>query len=95
MSKRRSVLVLFAHPALRKTRVNRRLVREAAETEGVTLHDVYDTRAMTESQIEGHAADDRQLLEALRCDRLDEEIAAELVRMNEDLARLLRAPEGN
>ena len=36
------VLVLFAHPALEKSRVHRRLVREAIGLEGVTLHDLYE-----------------------------------------------------
>ena len=37
------VLVLFAHPALEKSRVNRRLLRVARELDGVTLHDLYET----------------------------------------------------
>jgi glutathione-regulated potassium-efflux system ancillary protein KefG len=36
------VLVLFAHPALEKSRVNVRLVREARDIPGVTFHDVYE-----------------------------------------------------
>jgi glutathione-regulated potassium-efflux system ancillary protein KefG len=36
------VLVLFAHPALEKSRVHRRLVREAADLDGVTFHDLYE-----------------------------------------------------
>jgi glutathione-regulated potassium-efflux system ancillary protein KefG len=37
-----SVLVLFAHPALEKSRVNRKLVRAARELRGVTFHDLYE-----------------------------------------------------
>lgn len=37
------VLVLFAHPALEKSRVNRRLIRAARELDGVTFHDLYET----------------------------------------------------
>jgi glutathione-regulated potassium-efflux system ancillary protein KefG len=36
------VLVLFAHPALHKSRVHRRLVAVAERTAGVTLHDLYE-----------------------------------------------------
>jgi len=35
------VLVLFAHPALEKSRVNRALLRVAEDTPGVTFHDLY------------------------------------------------------
>lgn len=36
-----SVLLLFAHPALEKSRVNRQLVADVAEIEGLTFHDLY------------------------------------------------------
>lgn len=36
------ILVLFAHPALEKSRVNRRLVEAIQDLEGVTLHDLYE-----------------------------------------------------
>lgn len=36
------VLVLFAHPAIRKSRVNRRLVEAIQEVEGVTVNDLYE-----------------------------------------------------
>jgi glutathione-regulated potassium-efflux system ancillary protein KefG len=36
------VLVLFAHPALQKSRVNRELVREARQVEGITFRDLYE-----------------------------------------------------
>ena len=36
------VLVLFAHPALQRSRVNRRLVEAVTSLEGVTLHDLYE-----------------------------------------------------
>ena len=39
----RSLLILFAHPALEKSRVNRRLVEAVEDLEGVTLHDLYET----------------------------------------------------
>ena len=38
----RPVLVLFAHPALQRSRVNRRLIRGVADLDGVTLHDLYE-----------------------------------------------------
>jgi glutathione-regulated potassium-efflux system ancillary protein KefG len=36
------VLVLFAHPVLERSRVNARLVAAARDTQGVTVHDLYD-----------------------------------------------------
>jgi glutathione-regulated potassium-efflux system ancillary protein KefG len=36
------VLILFAHPALEKSRVHRRLVREVAGLSGITFHDLYE-----------------------------------------------------
>lgn len=36
------VLVLFAHPALRKSRCNRRLLAAARGVAGVTVHDLYE-----------------------------------------------------
>jgi glutathione-regulated potassium-efflux system ancillary protein KefG len=36
------VLVLFAHPAFEKSRVNRRLVGAIADLDGVTVHDLYE-----------------------------------------------------
>jgi glutathione-regulated potassium-efflux system ancillary protein KefG len=37
------VLVLFAHPALERSRVNRALLRAVQGTPAVTLHDLYET----------------------------------------------------
>ena len=36
------VLILFAHPALEKSRVHRRLVREISDDPGLTFHDLYE-----------------------------------------------------
>jgi glutathione-regulated potassium-efflux system ancillary protein KefG len=36
------VLVLFAHPALEKSRINRRLLQVARDTRGVTVQDLYE-----------------------------------------------------
>lgn len=38
----RRILVVFAHPVLERSRVNRRLVEAIRSLEGVTLHDVYE-----------------------------------------------------
>jgi voltage-gated potassium channel Kch len=38
----RKVLLLYAHPAPHKSRVNRQLVRAARDLPGVTLHDLYE-----------------------------------------------------
>jgi glutathione-regulated potassium-efflux system ancillary protein KefG len=39
---RRRVLILFAHPALEKSRFNQRLVEAARTVEGVTVNDLYE-----------------------------------------------------
>ncbi len=36
------VLILFAHPAFQRSRVNRHLVRAVRELDGVTFHDLYE-----------------------------------------------------
>jgi glutathione-regulated potassium-efflux system ancillary protein KefG len=38
----RRILILFAHPVLERSRVNRRLVEGVAGIEGVTVHDLYE-----------------------------------------------------
>jgi glutathione-regulated potassium-efflux system ancillary protein KefG len=42
MASRLRVLVLFAHPAIQKSRINRHLVAAARGVEGVTVHDLYE-----------------------------------------------------
>jgi glutathione-regulated potassium-efflux system ancillary protein KefG len=37
------VLVLFAHPAFEKSRINRRLIDAIADLDSVTIHDLYET----------------------------------------------------
>jgi glutathione-regulated potassium-efflux system ancillary protein KefG len=37
------ILVLFAHPALQKSLVNKSLFNEIQDIEGITCHDLYDT----------------------------------------------------
>jgi len=42
------VLILFAHPALEKSRVHRRLIRELPQLPQLTFHDLYKpTPALT------------------------------------------------
>ncbi len=41
-NKRRAVLILFAHPAIRKSRVNRRLVDVVRNVDGVTINELYE-----------------------------------------------------
>ena len=36
------ILILFAHPALQKSRVNRRLIEYVKDIDGVTFHDLYE-----------------------------------------------------
>jgi len=36
------VLILFAHPALEKSRVNKRLIRAVENIDNITLHDLYE-----------------------------------------------------
>ncbi len=38
----RKILIVFAHPAFEKSRVNRALVGALADLDGVTLHDLYE-----------------------------------------------------
>jgi glutathione-regulated potassium-efflux system ancillary protein KefG len=38
----KAVLILFAHPALQRSRVNRELVRQVQQLEGVTFSDLYE-----------------------------------------------------
>jgi len=38
----RRILILFAHPVLERSRVNRRLIHEARDVSGVTVHDLYE-----------------------------------------------------
>jgi glutathione-regulated potassium-efflux system ancillary protein KefG len=38
----RRILILFAHPALRKSRINRRLIAEARKLSGITVRDLYE-----------------------------------------------------
>jgi glutathione-regulated potassium-efflux system ancillary protein KefG len=40
--KTRPVLILFAHPALRKSRVNKRLIETLVDLEHITFHDLYE-----------------------------------------------------
>ena len=42
MSHANRILILFAHPALERSRVNRQLVRAVRDIEGVTFHDLYE-----------------------------------------------------
>lgn len=36
------ILILFAHPALEKSRVHRALIRRVPQTPGITFHDLYE-----------------------------------------------------
>lgn len=38
----RRILILFAHPVLERSRVNRRLMEGVRDLEGVTVHDLYE-----------------------------------------------------
>lgn len=37
-----TILILFAHPALQKSRVNRKLIQYVIDIDGVTVHDLYE-----------------------------------------------------
>ena len=37
------ILLLFSHPAIRRSRVNRAMLAAAREIDGVTVHDLYET----------------------------------------------------
>ena len=53
------VLVLFAHPAFEKSRINRRLLEAIRDLEGITIHDLYE--AYPDFQIDV-AAEQRRLV---------------------------------
>lgn len=36
------ILILFAHPALQKSRINRVLISDVQDIEAVTFHDLYE-----------------------------------------------------
>ena len=38
----KKILVLFAHPAFHKSRINKQLIQQVEEIEGVTIHDLYE-----------------------------------------------------
>jgi len=40
--KHNNILILFAHPALQKSRVNSRLIKYVRDIDGVTFHDLYE-----------------------------------------------------
>lgn len=56
----RRILILFAHPALEKSRVNRRLIAAAQELPGVTVRDLYELYPDLEVDV---AAEQAALLE--------------------------------
>lgn len=43
MTGRRNIEIIFAHPALEKSRVNKVLIAAAREVDGITVHDLYET----------------------------------------------------
>ncbi len=43
MGKNRQILILFAHPAVRRSRVNRRLIEAVRGLDGLSIHDLYET----------------------------------------------------
>lgn len=42
MNVRKKILVLFAHPALHKSRVNRQLIKSIEDVEDITFHNLYE-----------------------------------------------------
>jgi glutathione-regulated potassium-efflux system ancillary protein KefG len=55
---------------------------------------VYGTHALSETDLERHAADYRRVIEALRDGRLAVEVASRVRRLNADLDAVLPRPEG-
>ncbi|MCK5376777.1 MAG: NAD(P)H-dependent oxidoreductase [Acidobacteria bacterium] len=43
MGENRQILILFAHPAVRRSRVNRRLIEAVRTLDGLMIHDLYET----------------------------------------------------
>jgi glutathione-regulated potassium-efflux system ancillary protein KefG len=50
------VLILFAHPALHRSRVNRRMMEEVLALEGVTFHDLYEAYPRLDIDVEREQA---------------------------------------
>jgi glutathione-regulated potassium-efflux system ancillary protein KefG len=42
MSQKNKILILFAHPAIHKSRVNKALISKIRNIEGITLHELYE-----------------------------------------------------
>lgn len=40
---KKKILILFAHPAMQKSRVNKKLIEPLTNIDGVTFHDLYDS----------------------------------------------------
>ena len=55
---RNRILILFAHPALQKSRVNKELISYVRDIEGVTFHDLYEEYP----DFDIHVAREQQLL---------------------------------
>lgn len=53
---RRRILVIFAHPVLERSRVNRRLVEAISGADGVTVHDLYERYPAFEIDVEREQA---------------------------------------
>lgn len=56
----RKILVLFAHPAIQKSRLNRQMAQAAREAQGITFHDLYENYPNLEIDI---AREQKLLLE--------------------------------
>lgn len=56
----KKILILFAHPAFQKSRINKILIQELDEMEGITLHDLYQAYPEIDIDIEA----EQKLLEA-------------------------------
>src|ERR1051325_11863724 len=52
----RRVLILFAHPVLERSRVNRRLLAAVRALDGVTVRDLYELYPMLESDVKAEQA---------------------------------------
>ncbi len=49
----RRILILFAHPVLERSRVNRRLLEAVRGLEGVTIHDLYELYPTLDIDVKG------------------------------------------
>ena len=88
----RRLLILFAHPAFHKSRVNQLLLSAVQSLPGVTVNDLHEEypnfHINSEAELSAYGSVYRRTLEALRDDRLDLSELMKLDTLNEAMTLL-------